>query len=178
MNARSAQIALGVVVAIALFGGGFATGAVLGPSRDGSVATSTSAGTTAAPAARRAGGVAPGGQGTLGATSQATAGRVISVNDGSITVEVRQPGQAGASPTTSSTIALVGSDTRLLKTVEQEIRLTDIKAGDQVTVVGTADAATGTVSANAVLVGGGALQQVLGGQRGRMPGASPSPSPR
>lgn len=177
MNARSTQIALGVVVAIALFGGGFATGAVLG-SRDGSVTTSTSAGTTTAPAARRAGGVAPGGQGILGATSQATAGRVISVNDGSITVEVRQPGQAGASPTTSSTIALVGSDTRLLKTVEQEIRLTDIKAGDQVTVVGTADAATGTVSANAVLVGGGALQQVLGGQRGRVPGVSPSPSPR
>jgi len=180
MNARATQILIGAVAAIALFGGGFAVGRTLAPAPATDIAAPRSAtgGNAAAQATRRAA-----GQNPLGAGGQGTAGRVLSVNDGSITIEVRAPGPAGASPaTTTSTIALVGAETRLLKTVEQEIKLADITAGDQVTVIGTSDATTGTVSANAILVGGGALQQLFGGQRpgagGRLPGASPSATPR
>ena len=181
MNARTTQVLIGAIAAIALFAGGFAVGRTLTPApATDAVAANTPAGAAAsAQAARRAAGGAAGGQGAL--AGQATIGRVISVNDGSITIEVRQPGAAGAAPATTSAIALVGADTRVLRTVEQEIKLADLKAGDQVTVVGTTDATTGTVSASAVLVGGNALQQVLGGQRpgaGRSPGASPSASPR
>lgn len=185
MNARTTRILIGAIAALALFGGGFAVGRTQAPAEPSSVTTVGAAGTAAGQAARRATG--PGaatGPGGAGAPGTATIGRVLSVNDGSITVEVRQPGAvAGASPALTSTIALVGAETRLLKTVEQEIRLADIKAGDQVTIVGSTDATTGTVSANAILVGGGALQQVFGGQRpgaagGRAPGASPSASPR
>ncbi|HJW48934.1 MAG TPA: hypothetical protein VJ726_05915, partial [Candidatus Limnocylindria bacterium] len=115
--------------------------------------------------------------GVLG--GQAVTGRILSVNDGSITVEVRQPGVAGASPTVTSQIVLVGSSTRLVKTAETEIKLSDLKANDQVTIVGTTDA-SGNVSATAIVAGGNALQGVLGG--GRTPtrelGPSPSPSPR
>ncbi len=186
MNARTMQVLIGVIAAIALFAGGFAVGRTLAPApATNTVATNTAVGgNAAAQAARRAAGGAAGGLGALGGPGQATVGRIISVNDGSITVEVRQLGAAGASPTVSSTIAFVGADTRLLRTVEQEIKIADLRAGDQVTIVGTIDATTGTVSANAVLVGGGALQQVFGGQRpgagggGRGPGASPSASPR
>ena len=187
MNARTMQILIGAVAAIALFGGGFAVGRTLAPAPAPATdsATNTAGGGNAAQqAARRA--ALGGGQGVLAGT-QSTVGRILSINEGSITVEVRQPaaaGAAGATPALTSTIALIGTDTRLLRTVEQELKLADLKAGDQVTIVGTTDAATGTVSANAVLVGGGALQQVLGGQRpglgggGRVPGASPSPTGR
>jgi len=185
MNARTTQILIGAVAAIALFGGGFAVGRTLAPApaTDTAAPTAATGGNAAAQAARRAAGQGAAGPNAPGAAGQGTAGRVISVNDGSITIEVRAPGPAGASPaTTTSTIALIGAETRLLKTVEQEIKLADIKAGDQVTVIGTSDATTGTVSANAVLVGGGALQQIFGGQRpaggARVPGASPSASPR
>ena len=182
MNARTTQILIGAVAALALFGGGFAVGRVLAPVPVDTTATTNAAGGTAAQQAQRR--AALGAQGVLGGAGQATVGRILSVNDGSITVEVRQPaaaGGAGASPAVTSTIALVGADTRVLRTVEQEIKLADLKAGDQVTIVGTTDAATGTVSANAVLVGGGALQQVFGtrpGAGGRAPGASPSPTGR
>lgn len=188
MNARTMRILIGAVAALALFGGGFAVGRTVAPApADGSAATvaGPAAGQAAGQGARRvAGPGAAAGPGGAGAAGTATIGRVLSVNDGSITVEIRQPGAAaGASPALTSTIALVGAETRLLKTVEQEIKLADITAGDQVTIVGSTDATTGTVSANAILVGGGALQQVFGGQRpgaagGRAPGASPSASPR
>jgi hypothetical protein len=186
MNARTTQILIGAVAAIALFGGGFALGRTLAPApapASDSATNPAGGGTAAQQAARRA--ALGGGQGALAGAGQATVGRILSVNDGSITVEIRQPaaaGGAGATPALTSTIALLGADTRILRTVEQEIKLADLKAGDQVTIVGTTDAATGTVSANAVLVGGGALQQVFGGQRpgggGRVPGASPSPTGR
>ena len=103
-------------------------------------------------------------------------GRILSVNDGSITVEVRQPGVPGASPTVTSQIVLVGSTTRLVKTAETEIKLSDLKANDQVTIVGTTDA-SGNVSATAIVAGGNALQGLLGGGAGGR-GASPSPSAR
>jgi hypothetical protein len=106
-------------------------------------------------------------------------GRILSVNDGSITVEVRQAGAAGASPTVTSQIVLVGGSTRLVKTAETEIKLTDLKANDQVTIVGTTDA-SGNVSATTI-VAGNAFQTILTGQ-GRTapsgPAASPSPSAR
>jgi phage baseplate assembly protein gpV len=102
-------------------------------------------------------------------------GRILSVNDGSITIEVRQAGAQGASPTVTSQIVLIGTSTRIVKTVETDIKLTDLKANDQVTIVGTTDA-SGNVSATAILAGGNALQGVFGGPGGAR-GASPSPSP-
>jgi len=130
-----------------------------------------------------------GGRGAAGAGGQQLlTGRVISVNDGSITVEVRTGGGQGASPTVTSEIILVGSSTRIVKTSETDIKATDLKANDQIQIVGTTDA-TGSVSASAIVVGGNALGQLFGGPGGAggaggrggplgSPGAaSPSPSP-
>ncbi len=106
------------------------------------------------------------------------AGRIISVNDGSITIEVRQGGAQGASPTVTSQIVLVGTSTRIVKTVETDIKLSDLKANDQVTIVGTTDA-SGNLAATAIVAGGNALQGLFGGQGGPGGrGASPSPSAR
>ena len=99
------------------------------------------------------------------------------MNDGSITLEVRQPGAQGASPTVTSQIVLVGSSTRVVKTTEQEIKLSDLKANDQVQIIAATDA-NGQISANAIIAGGNALQQLFGGPGGTGGrGASPSPSP-
>jgi len=180
---KPTQIVIGVVIALALAGGGFAAGVTVG--RGGGTEASASASPSGA-AARGAtgatgrfgqGGGAAGASGAAG--GQAMAGRIISVNDGSITIEVRQPGAQGASPTVTSQIVLVGSSTRIVKTVESDIKLTDLKANDQVTIVGSTDA-SGNVSATAILAGGNALQGLFGGQGGpggAGRGASPSPSP-
>jgi hypothetical protein len=176
---RQLQIAALGAAALVLGGGGFVAGMTVGPALGGTGTTppAASAPDAAGAQARRA---AIAGQIAGGAGGQVS-GRVISVADGSITVEMRQP---GGEPT-RSVIALVGTSTRIVKTVETEIKLADIKVGDQVLVVGQADQGTGTVSANAIVVGVNALQQLLGGQGG--PGASPgvrriapgaSPSPR
>ena len=181
---KPAQIVIGVVIALALAGGGFAAGLTVGRS-----------GTEANASASPSGAAARGGTGVTGrfgqggaagasgaAGGQAMAGRIISVNDGSITIEVRQPGAQGASPTVTSQIVLVGSSTRIVKTVESDIKLTDLKANDQVTIVGSTDA-NGNVSATAIVAGGNALQGLFGGQGGpggpggTGRGASPSPSP-
>ena len=173
------HIVLGVVVALALAGGGFATGMTVGRAATDATASAAPSGAAgrAAVGQRLGQGGTQGAAGALG--GQAVAGRILSVNDGSITVEVRQPGVAGASPTVISQIVLVGTSTRLVKTAETEIKLSDLKANDQVTIVGTTDA-SGNVSATAIVAGGNALQGILGG--GRTPaggqGASPSPSPR
>ena len=65
-----------------------------------------------------------------------------------------------------------------VKTVETDIKLSDLKANDQVTIVGTTDA-NGNVAATAIVAGGNALQGLFGGQGGPggARGASPSPSP-
>ena len=180
---KPTQIVIGVVIALALAGGGFAAGMTVG--RGGGTEANASASPSGA-AARGAtgatgrfgqGGGAAGASGAAG--GQAMAGRIISVNDGSITIEVRQPGAQGASPTVTSQIVLVGSSTRIVKTVESDIKLTDLKANDQVTIVGSTDA-SGNVSATAILAGGNALQGLFGGQGGpggAGRGASPSPSP-
>jgi hypothetical protein len=173
---KPAQIIVGVVIALALAGGGFAAGMTVG--RGGGAEASASASPSGA-AGRGAVVTGRGGQGAAGGTGalggQAVAGRILSVNDGSITVEVRQPGAQGASPTVTSQIVLIGSSTRIVKTVESDIKLTDLKANDQVTVVGTTDA-SGNVSATAIVAGGNALQGLFGGPGGAR-GASPSPSP-
>ncbi len=175
---RTTQIVIGIVVALALAGGGFAAGMTVGRDRATASASASPSGS-----ARRV--IASGGPGALGGAGapggQATVGRVLSVNDGSITIETRQPGGQGASPVVGSQIVLVGSSTRLVRTVEQDIKLTDLKQNDQVTVIGTADQ-SGTLSATAIVVGGNALQQLFGGQGGAQLGggrapASASPKP-
>jgi hypothetical protein len=177
---KPAQIAIGVVIALALAGGGFAAGMTVGRG-SGAEANATASPTGAAGRSGVVGrigqGGGAGGSGALG--GQAMTGRILSVNDGSITIEVRQGGAQGASPTVTSQIVLIGSSTRIVKTVESDIKLTDLKANDQVTIVGTTDA-SGNVAATAVVAGGNALQGLFGGQGGpggAGRGASPSPSP-
>jgi len=179
---KPAQIAIGAVIALALAGGGFAAGMTVarGSSTEATAAASPSGAAGRGALVGRVGqGGAAGGAGALG--GQAMTGRILSVNDGSITIEVRQAGVAGASPTVTSQIVLVGSSTRLVKTAETDIKLSDLKANDQVTIVGTTDA-NGNVAATAIVAGGNALQGILGGQGGRTgpggTGASPSPSAR
>ena len=177
---KPAQIVIGVVVALALAGAGFAAGMTVGRG-SGSEANASPSPTGAA--GRGGAGITGrlGQGGAAGAAGgQAMAGRILSVNDGSITIEVRQPGAQGASPTVTSQIVLIGSATRIVKTVETDIKLTDLKANDQVTIVGTTDA-SGNVSATAIVAGGNALQGLFGGQGGpggAGRGASPSPSAR
>jgi hypothetical protein len=165
------HIVIGVVAALALAGGGFAAGMTVGR---GAPTDATASAAPTGPAGRGAAiGQRLGQGGAQGAAGQAITGRILSVNEGSITIETRQPGAAGASPTVTSQIVLIGSSTRLVKTAETAIKVSDLKANDQVTIVGTTDA-SGNVSATAIVAGGNALQGVLGGQR---PGVSPSPRP-
>src|SRR5256884_266338 len=89
----------------------------------------------------------------------------------------------GASPTTTSQIVLVGASTKIVKTTENDIKASDLKANDQIQIIGTTDA-NGNVSATAIVTGGNALQQLFGGAGGfggpgaaGGRGASPSPSP-
>jgi hypothetical protein len=181
---KPVQIVIGALIAIALAGGGFAAGMTVARGTTGEAAASASPlGAAGRGALGGAGAGRLGQAGAAGAAGaaggQAVAGRIISVNDGSITVEVRQPGVAGASPTVTSQIVLIGSTTRLVKTAETEIKLSDLKTNDQVTIVGTTDA-SGNVSATAIVAGGNALQGLFGGQGGpggAGRGASPSPSP-
>ncbi|HKY52186.1 MAG TPA: hypothetical protein VJP45_13095 [Candidatus Limnocylindria bacterium] len=172
---KPAQIAIGAVLALALAGGGFAAGMTVG--RAGAAGDAGSSAAPTGPAGLRGaitGRLGQGGQGG-GAGAQAVAGRILSVNDGSITIETRQPGAQGASPTVSSQIVLVGGSTRIVKTSETEIKLSDLKANDQVTIVGTTDA-SGNVSATAIVAGGNALQGILGGQGPGGGRVSPAPS--
>lgn len=181
---KAPQIIIGVVAALVLAGGGFAAGMTVERNNAAAEATKSAAPSGAVGRAGQggAGGFVGrgGGAGASGAAGQQIlAGRVLSVNDGSITLEVRQPGQQGASPSVSSQIVLVGTSTRVVKTTEQEIKLSDLKANDQIQIIASTDA-NGQISANAIIAGGNALQQLFGGPGGGGPGgrgASPSPSP-
>ncbi len=174
---RQMQTAVIAVAALVLGGGGFVAGMTVGPTINKTeAAASASPGAGAQGRRQLVGGAGAAGQAGAFAGQQ-VAGQVISVNDGSITVETRQPG----GDTTRSVIALVGSDARVVRNTEVDIKLTDIKPGDQVLIVGSQDQATGTVSANAVVVGINALQQLFGGGAagGGRPGAGgqfPRPS--
>jgi hypothetical protein len=126
-----------------------------------------------------------GGTGAL-AGQQPVTGRILAVNDGSITIAAVERGlggpnaQASASPTTTSEIVLIGASTRIVKTTESDMKLSDLKVNDQVTVVGTTDS-TGMVSATAIVVGStNILGQLFGSQTGTGGlggGARPSASP-
>jgi hypothetical protein len=167
---RPVQIIVGVVVALALFGGGYA----FGSSQTPSATTAATTGSTGPTTGRGMGG--GGGAAARGLTN----GQILAVNSDSITVTVRSGGANGASPTTSTQLVLVGSGTRVVRTVETDVKLTDLKVGDTVTVAGTPDTSTGTVSAQTIVVGGtNILGDILGGTTpgGRGAGASGSPRP-
>jgi hypothetical protein len=184
---KAPQIVVGVVAALALAGGGFALGmsferslATSGtPAGAGATGAAGASGPRGATGARQGG---PGGGGALVGFAPIT-GRVLSVNEGSITVAAvdrSQPQQPGVAPTTTSQIVLIGASTRLVKTSEVDVKLADLKVNDQVTVVGTTDSA-GLVSATAVVVGPtNILGQLFGSQTGN-PGSGgrgvPVPSP-
>ena len=171
---RPVQIIVGVVVALVLFGGGFA----LGSSRATPAATAAN---TATGATTR-GGQGAAGQGATAAGRGIATGQILAVNTDSITISVRQGGANGASPTTATQLVLVGTSTKVVKTVETDIKLSDLKVGDTVSVAGTPDTASGTLSAQAIVVGGtNILGDILGGTQfpgggGRGAGASPRPS--
>jgi hypothetical protein len=183
---RQTQIIVGVVAALVLFGGGFAVGMTIG--RGSEPAKEATASPSGAAAGRGGFVGGAGGAGRAGAGGaagqQILAGRVISVNDGSVTVEVRTGGAQGASPTVTSQIVLVGTSTRIVKTTETDIKASDLKANDQIQIVGTTDA-TGNVAATAIIVGGNALNQLFGGAGFGGPGGAggagasgrPSPTP-
>ena len=183
---KAPQIVIGVVAALALAGGGFAAGMTFDKSQTPSTST---AGTTGATGARGGtggrGGFGAGGTGAA-AGQQPVTGRILAVNDGSITVAAVDRGvggqnaQASASPATTSEIVLVGATTRIVKTTEADVKLSDLKVNDQVTIIGTTDA-TGMVSATAIVVGStNILGQLFGSQTGNAGlggGARPSASP-
>jgi len=172
MSRRPVQIVAGVVVALVLFGAGFFAGT--------SRAQATTATGPTASAAAAGGRGAVGGAGAAGAAANRNVvnGQILSVNADSITVQVRTPGQQGASPTVTSQLILVGPTTRVVKTTETDVKLSDLKSGDQITVAGTPDTTTGSVSAQAIVLGGNnVLGDLLGGGGGVRRGASPTPSP-
>jgi hypothetical protein len=184
---KSTQIVIGAVAALAIAGGGFAAGMAYeqGQRPSSSTQTLTTTG-RGAPGGR----VGAGGAGAGGAFAGQVpvTGRILAINDGSITVAAMERGQgqqaAGASPATTSQIVLVGASTRIVKTTEADVKLGDLKVNDQVTVVGTTDS-TGIVSANAIVVGStNVLGQLFGSQTGTpggfggRPGASASPTAR
>jgi hypothetical protein len=171
---RPFRIILGVVVALVLFGGGFALGS------NAKVATSGATGATGSTgAAVTRVGAGPAGAGGAAARGLVN-GQILAINRDSITITMRQAGQGGASATTTTALVLVGGGTRVVKTVETDVKLTDLKVGDTVTVAGTPDATSGTISAQAIVLGGNnILGDILGGQfpGGRGAGASGSPRP-
>jgi hypothetical protein len=188
---KAPQIVIGVVAALALVGGGFAAGMTFDKSQTPATAAT---GATGGTGARGGSGARAGFGGGGGAVNgqQPVTGRILAVNDGSITVAAVDRGQGGAnaqasaSPATSSQIVLIGASTRIVKTTETDVKLSDLKVNDQVTVVGTTDAA-GMVSATAIVVGTtNILGQLfgsqtgtagLGGGGGARPSASPSKAP-
>jgi hypothetical protein len=174
---RPVQIIVGVVVALALFGGGFA----LGNSRTPAATATGATGGSGAAAARGAGGAGGANGGAAAAQRGVSNGQILAVNSDSITISVRAAGANGASPTTTTQLVLVGTGTRVVKTTETDVKLTDLKVGDTVTIAGTPDTASGTVSAQTIVIGGtNILGDILGGTfpggRGA-PGASGSPRP-
>jgi hypothetical protein len=175
---KTMQIVVAVAAAIVLGGGGFVAGvnAAGGGTRVAIGGAGRDAGASASPSGAGGRRVVVGGG---GAGQGQVAGRVLSVGDGSITVETRQPG----SDQTTSVIALVGGNARVVRSTETDIKASDIKVGDQVLVVGQPDTSTGAVAANTVIVGIGSLQQLFGGGQGAAGGsgaprrATPTPSP-
>src|SRR5438105_210942 len=168
MNRTALMIALGAVVAIVLAGGGFVAGKTVATTE---AQASASAGTGRA--AGRGQGQGQFGQGaTASGAARALNGQILAVGDGTITVQLntQDPTAQG------SRIVLIAPSTRVVKTTETDVKLSDLKAGDRVMVVGQENA-DGTVNATAVVDGQNALQNVFpGGAGGGRPSATPSPS--
>ena len=153
---RTTVLIAGAVAAVALFGGGYAVGAQ-SPAR----AKAATAGNPSCVALQRGSGQSSAVPGAaIGAAL--LSGKVIAVNPDSITIE-SVARTADGSPAPVSTIALVGSVTRVVKITTQDTKVSELKAGDQVSVVGTTDPTTGTVSAQAVIVGGTNVTQLFAG---------------
>ncbi|TMD61459.1 MAG: hypothetical protein E6I87_02720 [Chloroflexi bacterium] len=161
------MVAAGAALALVLAGGGFVAGRTLAEN-DAKAGASATAGRQGA----RGQGQGQFGQGAGGGNAaRALNGQVLSVGDGTITIQL-----SGQDPTAQgSRIVLVAPSTRVVKTAETDVKLSDLKAGERVTVVGQENA-DGTVNATAVVEGGNALQNLFGGGAG---GArvSPTPSP-
>jgi hypothetical protein len=182
---RAPQIIIGVVAALALAGGGFAAGMTFDRSQTPAAGATGATGATGARGGSGArGGFGAGGTGAA-AGQQPVTGRILAVNDGSITIAAVDRGaggqnaQASASPATTSQIVLIGASTRIVKTTEADVKLGDLKVNDQVTVVGTTDT-TGMVSATAIVVGTtNILGQLFGTQTGTagLGGGRPTASP-
>lgn len=170
---KQLQIAAIAAVAILLGGGGFVAGMTLGPD------LGSKADASAAQAARQQTGTARSSAGGAGAGAQAaqgggqTVGRVLSVNNDGITIEIRTPG----SDASRSVVVLTGSSSRIVKTTETDIKLADIKPGDSVLVIGQPDPATGAISATAVVDGFSGLPQLFGGGARPSGSGAPRPSP-
>jgi len=186
LELKAPQIVIGIAAALVLAGGGFAAGMTFDKSQTPTTGASGATGATGARGRTGArGGFGGGGAGALGGQQPVT-GRIIAVNDGSITIAAVDRGQGGqnaqasASPATTSQIVLIGASTRLVKTTETDVKLSDLKVNDQVTVIGTTDT-TGMVSATAIVVGStNTLGQLFGSQTGTAGlggGARPSASP-
>ena len=182
---KTTQIVSGAVLGLVLLGGGFAAGMTVGKNSEQAAASASPSGGTGRFGQGSAAGSGGAGRGVVGGQGgqQLLTGRVLSVNDGSITVEVRQGGGPNASPTTTSQIVLVGTNTQIVKTTETNIKASDLKPNDQIQIVGTTET-NGNVSATAIVIGGNALQNLFGGggfggggNAGGGRGASPSPSP-
>src|SRR6266404_8621419 len=103
---RPVQMVLGVVVALVLFGGGFALGS------NAKVAPSGATGATGSTGAA----VTRGGAGAGGAAANRglVNGQILAINSDSITISMRQGGQNGASATTTTALVLVGGGTRVV----------------------------------------------------------------
>ena len=188
---KAPQIVIGIAAALVLAGGGFAAGMTFDKSQSPTTGATGAAGATGARGGSDArGGFGGGGTGAV-TGQQPVTGRIIAVNDGSITIAAVDRGQgaanaqAPASPATTSQIVLVGTSTRIVKTTETDVKLSDLKVNDQVTLIGTTDT-TGMVSATAIVVGStNILGQLFGSQTGTAglggggarPSASPSKAP-
>src|SRR5260370_31039849 len=108
----------GVVVALVLFGGGFALGS------SAKVATSGATGATGSTGAT----VTRGGAGAAGAGGAANRGlvngQILAINSDSITITKRQPGQGGARATTTTAPLLRRTGTRRLGAVQTRVKTT------------------------------------------------------
>lgn len=154
MNRSALMVLAGGVAALALAAGGFVAGLTVARGNPDASATTGGAGGRGQ-TFRQGAGQLPGG-----AQGRATSGQVVSVGEGTITIQLGQD--------QGSRIVLVAPSTRIVQTAEVDVPLSSLKPGDRVTVVGQENS-DGTLNAQAVVVGGAnVLQQLLG---------SPRPSP-
>lgn len=179
---RGTLVVAGAVAALALFAGGYALGAgSFQPKPVAATGTPTASGI----GGPGAGGPGAGGAGRLagGGFNAPVNGRIISVNADSITIAVSAPraagvaGQPSGSPALTSSIALVGSGTRVVRIAESDSKLADLRPNEQVTIIGSTDASTGTISAQTIVVGGNVLGGLFGGLGGPGGPGAPRPSP-